>query len=78
MRITLVVTGEVQVNIRLFISFESKESLKWNVKTIFDQRCATFRAVFIRHIPSTASGIRTHFIRIKITVMTIRAVIMRA
>ena len=57
MRFTLVISGEVQVDIRLFVSLESKESLKWNVKSVFDQLLSTDRTVLIRHIVSTATHI---------------------
>ena len=32
-RLTLVITGEVQVDIRLFVSLESKERLKRDIKS---------------------------------------------
>lgn len=36
MRFTLVLTGEVQVDIRLLISLESKECLKRDIKSVLD------------------------------------------
>lgn len=36
-RFCLVVSGKVQVDIRLLVSFKSKEGLKWNVKSGFYQ-----------------------------------------
>ena len=74
--ITLVVTGEIQVNIRLLISLKSEESLKRNVKSILYQLLATDRAKLIRHVPSAASRECTHFLGIKITVMTGFTIIM--
>ena len=35
MGFTLVITGEIKINIRLFISLKSKECFKWNIKTGF-------------------------------------------
>ena len=78
MCITLIISREIQVDIGLFISLKSKERLKRNIKSIFDKRLSTVRAYFIRHIPSTSSGKCTHFLRLKITVMTVGTVIMRA
>ena len=76
MRFTLVISGKVQVDIRLFVSLESKESLKWNIKSVFDQLLSTDRTVLIRHIVSTATHIFFHFFRIKITIVTIAAIVM--
>ncbi len=35
-RLTLVITGKVQVNIRLFVSFKSEKRFKWNVEPVLD------------------------------------------
>ena len=35
MRFTLVISGEVQVDIRLFVSLKAKESLKWDIMPLF-------------------------------------------
>ena len=48
MSLRLVISGEVQVDIRLFVSLKSKESLKWNVKSGFFQRLAAVRADGVR------------------------------
>ena len=77
MCLTLVISGEVQVDIRLFVSLESKESLKWNIKSVFDQLLSADRTVPVRHIVSTATHIFFHFFRIKITEMTVTTIIMR-
>lgn len=77
MRITLIISREVQVNIRLFISLESKESLERNIKSIFYKLLSTYRTYTVRHIPSAASGKFSDFFRIKITVMTFLTVIVR-
>ena len=73
----LVIPGKVQVDIRLFVPFESKEGLKRNVESGFDQLCPAVRTLFIRHIKSASACKCTNFFGIKITVMTITAVIMR-
>ena len=44
MRLTLVITGEVQIDIRLFVSLKSKERLKWDIKSFLDQLLTTVRA----------------------------------
>ena len=50
--ICLIFTGKVQVNIRLFISFESQESLKRNIKPFFVHLGSTVRANLVRHVTS--------------------------
>ena len=56
MGFTLVFPGKVQINIRLLVSFKSKERLKRNVKSVFLHWFATLWTNFIRHITSGASG----------------------
>ena len=53
----LIITGEVQVNIRLFITLESEESLKGDVESRLYKRLAAHRTVLVRHIKSAASCI---------------------
>ena len=60
MCVTLVISREVQVNIRLLIPFESQEGFERNVKSILRKRFAADRAFLIRHIPATAAGIGSH------------------
>ena len=48
MGLRLVFSTEVQIDIRYFIPFKSKERLERNVMTIFKQRDITFRTGFIR------------------------------
>ena len=43
MCLTLIFTGEVQVDIRLLISFKSKECFKRDIKTVLDQLFAAVR-----------------------------------
>ena len=78
MRITLIISREVQVNIRFFISFKPKERLKRNIESILYKRLSAHRTSLIRHIPSTASGICPNLFRFKVTVMAFLTVIMRA
>src|SRR5699024_8396788 len=75
--LALIVSGEIEVNVRLLIPLESKESLKRNIKSIFDQRCTADRTFFIFHIPSASSGKFLYFFRVKVTVMTVRTIVMR-
>ena len=58
----LIVPGEVQVDIRLFITFKPEECLKWDIKTCFHERLTAHRTVFIRHIKAAAPGKRSHLI----------------
>ena len=48
MCLTLVLSGKVQVDIRLFISLESKERLERDIKSRFFQRLAAVRADGVR------------------------------
>ena len=73
----LVLTGEVQVDIRLLISLKSKERLKWNVVSVLFQHGPTHRAFLIRHITSGHTGVFLYLFRIKIGIMAFGAVIMR-
>ena len=75
--ITLIITGEIQVDIRFFIPLKSQERLERNVESVLLKRLAADRARLIRHIPSAASGIGAHLLGIKITVMAVLAVIVR-
>ena len=77
--ICLVFTGEVKVNIRLFISLESKKSFERDIKSFFLHLCSALRANLVRHIASCHTCIFLYFRRIKITVFAvrIRAEIMR-
>ena len=77
MSICLILTGKVQVDIRFLISFKSKESFKWNIKSFFYHLCPAFRTVFIRHVTAGHTTEFFHLRRIKITVFTVRTDIMR-
>ena len=68
--LTLIVTGEVKVNIRFFISFESKECFERNIKTFFFQWLSAHRTVSVFHVTSNLAGIGFYNIRIKIHIMT--------
>ena len=50
MGISLYVAGEVQVNIRGFVSLEAQEGFKRNIVSVPFQRGAAFRAVFLRQV----------------------------
>jgi hypothetical protein len=78
MRLTLIFTREVQVDIRLLITVETKECLEWNIVTILCQLFAADRTDLIGHITACASGKFLDILRIKITVVTFLTVIMRA
>ena len=78
MRLGLVLTGEVQVDIRLFVSLESQESLERNIKSVLVKLFSAHRAQLVRHIDSRLTGIGLDFITVKIHIMTLTAIIMRA
>ena len=69
MRLTLVLSGEVQVDIRLLISLKSEECLKRDVKALLGKRSAALRADGIRHVTAAASGVGLHQFRVKIAVL---------
>ena len=77
MCLSLIITGKVQVNIRLFISFKSKEGFKRNIKSLFYQRLSAYRTFLIRHITSCPSGICPYLFRVKICIVTFGAIIVR-
>ena len=77
MSLTLVLAGEVQVDIRLLVSLESQECLKGDVEAILCERMAADRTLLILHITSGHTGILLHFLRIKIVIMAVGTVIMR-
>ena len=77
MCLRLVFTGEVQVDIRLFISLESQECLERNVESQLIQFGPAPRAVPVRHVTSGHTVEFPNFLRIKIIVMTGGAQIMR-
>ena len=77
MSLRLVISGEVQVNIRLFISLETKECFKRNIKSGLNQFFSAHRTISIRHVVTTASSKCPNLFRLKITVMTFFAVIVR-
>ena len=69
MRLTLVITGKVQIDIRLFVSLKSKECFKWNIKSFFSKLRSADRAGLIRHVTSGSSCIGFHILGIKIAVV---------
>ena len=75
----LIVTGKVQVDIRLLIPFKSKESLEGNIMTILIQFMPTDRTVLIRHITAAGffHGISFYGFRFKIGIFAIGTDIMR-
>ena len=78
MGLCLIISGKVQVDIRLLVSLETEECLKRNIKAGLNKRLAAHRAVLIRHVKSAASGKCPYLFRLKVTVMALFAVIVRA
>ena len=76
MGFTLVFTGKVQINIRLFIPVKSKECFKRYVMSIAHKFCPTIRTFLRRHIKSGTAGKRFYLVRIKIRIMAFFTVIM--
>ena len=78
MRLRLVLAGEVQVDIRLLVSLESKEGLKGDVKALLVQRFTADRTDLVRHIDSGSSGICLYLVAVKVGIMAFTAIIVRA
>ena len=78
MGFTLVLTGEVQVNIRLLISLKSQEGFKRNIKALLGQRMSAHRAVLIRHITSGTATVFFYLRRVKVIVVAVGAHIVGA
>ena len=60
MCLRLILTREVQIDIRLLVSVESKECLEWYIVSFLYKRCSTIRTVSVRHITSAHSRIRLY------------------
>ena len=75
--LALVLTGKIQVNIRLFIAIKAQKCFKRNIMPILMELSPTYRAKFIRHIAAGTASISPHFFRSKIRIKTFCAVIMR-
>ena len=69
----LILSWEVQVNIRLFIAVKTEKGLKWNIKSFFFKLCTAFRAYLIRHITASTARKFSYLIGIKINIITFRA-----
>ena len=78
MRLTLVLTREIQVDIRLLIPFKAEERLKGNVKPFLVKRRSADRAVLVRHVAPRAAAVSLHFLGVKIIIMALWAQIMGA
>ena len=76
MCLTLIFSGEIQVDIRLFVAVKSKECFKWNIVTFLNQLFAAIRTLLRRHIASGTSGIFFYLLRIEIHIMAFFTVIM--
>ena len=78
MSLGLVLTGEIQVDIRLLVSLESQERLKRNIKSVFMELFSAHRAQLVRHIDSRLTGIGLNLITVKVHIMAFAAIIMGA
>ena len=76
MRLTLVFSGEIQVNIRFLISLKAQEGFKGNVKPVLHKRLAAVRAKLIRHVTARITGIGSYLRGIKVVIVTIGTAIM--
>ena len=77
MSLGLILTREVKVDIRLFISLKSKECLKRDIKSVLVQKSSALRASLIRHVTSRITTVFKDFFRIKIAVFALRTHIVR-
>ena len=72
MGMALVLTGEVQVDIRLLIPLESKESLEGNVKSLFIQRMSADRTNLVGHVTAGTTAVGLYLVGIKIHIVALR------
>ena len=72
----LIFSGEIQVDIRLFVAVKSKECFKWNIVTFLNQLFPAIWALLRRHIASGTSGVFFYLLRIEIYIMAFFTVIM--
>ena len=49
-RTRLVITGKIQIDIRLFVTIESKKGLERNVLPVYIHNLAAVRTLLLRHI----------------------------
>ena len=78
MRAALVLSREIQVDIRLLVTLKAEEGFKWNIEAVLFKRFPADRAIFIRHVTASHTCKFPDLLGIKIKIMTIGAVIMRA
>ena len=76
MRLTLILTRKIQIDIRLLVPLEAEKRLERNIKPFLLQGCPTHRAVLVRHIAPGAAAVSPDLLGIKIIVMAFRAQIM--
>ena len=76
--LALILTREVQIDVRLLVALKSKEGFKRNVKSVLFQRGSADRAGFIRHIAARHSGKSLYLLRVKVIVTALWTMVMRA
>ncbi len=77
-RLTLVFARKIQVYIGLFVSFKAKKCLERNVKTVLNELLPADWTELVRHIAACHSSKLLDLLRIKITVVAVFAIIVRA
>ena len=77
MSLRLIITREIQIDIRLLISLESKEGLKRDIKALLGQLMTADRTDLIRHVTAGISRKGLYLRRIKIHIVALRAQIVR-
>ena len=73
----LILSGEVQVDIRLLVSLKAKEGLKRDVKSKLLKLCPALRAVFIRHVAAGHTVVLSDLRRIKVHIVAFWTEVMR-
>ena len=71
----LVLSGEIQVYIRLLVSLETKEGLKRNVEAVFFKLSAADRTVLIGHVAAAHAGIGFYLLGIEIRIVAVGTII---
>ena len=72
----LVISGKIQIDIRLLIALESKEGLKGDIESVFYKRLSAYGTDLIRHVTAGLVGIIPYGLTVEVGIMTFSAVIM--
>ena len=76
MRLTLILSGKIQIDIRLLVPLKPEKRFKRNIEPFLLQRRSADRTILIRHIASGTAAESLNFFGIKIIIMAFGTQIM--